>query len=99
MAGLAMGLAMVTGCSRTSDADYLIGALDDSAWTDAQWISVADAPVVTGGVNDTENGRSADGASWFVRDFTNEGKVVKARWMTTALGVYQLYVNGDVVGR
>ena len=89
------------GCG-TGDSSHtaaLTAALENEAWNDAQWISVVDAPVVSGPVNDHENGRSADGASWFVADITNEGRVTAARWMTTALGVYQLYVNGRTVGR
>ena len=73
-------------------------ALDDSAWQSAQWISVADAPVVSGPIDDHQNGRAADGASWFVSDVKNDQRIVQARWMTTALGVYELYVNGRPVG-
>ena len=65
---------------------------------DAQWISVADAPVVTGTVTDNENNRAADGASWFLSTVKNEGRVVKAEWTTTALGTYEIYVNGQLVG-
>ena len=39
----------------------LVEALSDDAWNDAEWISVVDAPVVTGRVND--HTRAADGAN------------------------------------
>ena len=73
-------------------------ALDDNAWGTSQWLSARDAQVVTGQINDHENGRAADGASWFTTTVTNEGRVKKATWMTTALGTYELYVNGRMVG-
>ncbi|MBQ9667414.1 MAG: family 78 glycoside hydrolase catalytic domain [Prevotella sp.] len=95
-----VAVALLTGCHVAApEQAALADALDQSAWDVSQWISVADAPVVTGAVDDHDNGRSADGASWFVTTFTNDREVVSARWMTTALGVYQLYVNGQPVGR
>lgn len=72
-------------------------ALDDSAWECSQWISVADAPVVTGIIT-PDNERAADGAGWFVSRICNDRKVAAARWMTTGLGVYELYVNGTRIG-
>ena len=73
-------------------------SLDEGAWAASKWISVVDAPVITGNVDEHGRGRAADGASWFVSTIRNEGKVKSARWMTTALGVYELYVNGQPVG-
>ena len=75
-----------------------IDALEASAWNSSQWISVADAPVVQGAVYEPGNWRSADGANWFASTVKNDKKVTKAIWMTTALGVYELYVNGELVG-
>ncbi len=72
-------------------------ALPDAAWESSSWISVVDAPVITGKVTDKE-GRAADGASWFVSTVRNEKKVVSAKWMTAGLGVYELFVNGKPVG-
>lgn len=69
-------------------------ALDASAWDASKWISAADAIVLT----DQNKGRAADGASWFVSTVKNEQKVVSAKWMTTSLGVYEIYVNGQSVG-
>jgi alpha-L-rhamnosidase len=71
-------------------------ALDDAAWEHATWISAADAAVVTGPVYD--GARAASGASWFVAPLENTKKVTKAVWMTTGLGVYDLYVNGKLIG-
>ena len=68
------------------------------SWEGSEWISAADAPVITGLVNTKENRRAADGASWFLSTIENPGKVVSAKWMTTGLGVYQLYLNGQPVG-
>lgn len=55
-----------------------------------------DAPVVLGEVAD--GSRAADGASWFLATVRNDKKVSRALWMTTGLGVYELYVNGKQVG-
>ena len=74
-------------------------ALNTEVWKGSKWISAVNAPVVTGAVNDHENGRSADGASWFVSELTNEGRIKEARWITTALGIYELYVNGQPIGQ
>lgn len=49
----------------------------------AEWISVKDAPVVTGKASKVN--RAADGASWFVTTVENEKEVVSAKWTTTAL--------------
>ena len=74
-----------------------IASLDPALWSESEWISAADAPVFNGKVKDGE--RAADGASWFVREVENEGKVVSAKWMTAGLGVYEIYVNGRRIGR
>lgn len=71
--------------------------LPTEAWEKSTWISVKDAPIVTERVND--HTRSADGANWFVSTFQNTKKIASARWMTTGLGVYDLYVNGTRIGR
>ena len=71
-------------------------ALNTSAWQNAEWISVVNAPVVTGRADKVI--RAADGASWFVSTIQNEKPVTKALWMTTGLGVFELYLNGQPVG-
>lgn len=74
-----------------------VAPLDNALWLDSEWISVADAPQVTGKITD-RNMRAADGASCFVSTINNEKKVRSAIWMTTGLGVYTLYVNGSPIG-
>lgn len=71
-------------------------SLGQIAWQESEWISVVDAPMVRGKASEIE--RAADGANWFVADVKNEKKVLKAEWMTTALGIYELYVNGKPIG-
>ena len=87
-----------TSCNspETASAGKRADAVDDTAWNQSVWISVANAPVVTGRIHDGT--RAADGANWFVSTLTNEKKVVSAKWMTTALGVYDIYVNGRIIG-
>ncbi len=89
-------LAAMTGCSKTavSPAGVKTDALDASAWGQSEWISAADAKVAV----ENDDDRSSDGASWFVSTVKNEGKVVSAKWMTTGLGVFEIYVNGTLIG-
>ena len=79
------------------DVATLIDPLSDQAWDSSKWISVQDAPFVTGKI-DIGNLRSADGSNWFVLSVDNPKKVITAKWMTSALGVYDIYVNGRLVG-
>ena len=72
-----------------------VEALDDVAWESAQWISAADAPVLRG---PRKNDLAADGASWFLTTVENPKAVKSARWMTTGLGVYYLFLNGQLIG-
>ena len=89
-------LLFVTCCSSsTIEVGTRISALDNAAWRVSKWISVADAPVAT----KDNNGRAADGASWFVSTVENKQKVVSAKWMTAGLGVYDIYINGKRVGK
>ena len=96
-----VGMSMMStiGCtsSTSSEAGKRVDALDDSLWEKSEWISVVDAPVITGSIT-WENERAADGCSWFVSGVKNEKEVASARWMTTGLGVYDIYVNGTLVG-
>ena len=71
-------------------------SLPAAAWDCSEWISAADAPVASGRAD--KKLRAADGASWFVAETTNEEKVTSAKWMTAGLGVYELYLNGRLVG-
>ncbi|MCR4766229.1 MAG: glycoside hydrolase family 78 protein [Bacteroidaceae bacterium] len=97
---LAMSFMAIVGCTTNNSVENYskIEALDAAAWDASQWISVADAPVVSGIVFEPGNWRSADGANWFVSALKNDKKVESAKWMTTALGVYELYINGEPVG-
>ena len=83
-------------CSRTEQRINRTDALPDEAWEVSEWISVADAPVITDTVYD--GSRAADGANWFMASVRAEKPVQSAVWMTTGLGVYQLYVNGLTIG-
>lgn len=90
-------LLMNVSCNVSDKQPYsLTAALNDSVWKSSSWISVVDAPVVSGEVAD--GSRAADGASWFLATVRNDKKVSRALWMTTGLGVYELYVNGKPVG-
>ena len=90
-------LLMNVSCSVSDKQPYsLTAALNDSVWKSSSWISVVDALVVSGEVAD--GSRAADGASWFLATVRNDKKVSRALWMTTGLGVYELYVNGKPVG-
>lgn len=85
---------LLTGCGEKGNVGKLTGALDDSAWESSIWISAPDAQVI-----EKMQDRAADGASWFVSTVKNENKVVSAKWMTAGLGVYQLFLNGEAVGK
>ena len=74
-----------------------VAALDAAAWESSIWISAANAPTTRGRADRIL--RAADGASWFVSTIKNEKKVVSAKWMTAGLGVYELYLNGQPIGK
>lgn len=89
--------AMLWSCATENENTIALAEpLADSAWDASQWISVADAPVVTGTVVDGT--RAADGANWFVSTLKNDKQIASAKWMTAGLGVYEIYVNGENVG-
>ena len=71
-------------------------ALDDAAWSGSAWLSVPGAPEVTPEQKKAE--LAADGTSWFVSALDNPKPVKRAVWMTTALGVYEIYMNGVRIG-
>lgn len=102
LAILAVGVALMSTVSCTStqstEAGKRIDALDNSLWKHSEWISATNAPVVTGAITG-KNERAADGASWFVSTIKNDKKITSAHWMTSGLGVYELYVNGQLVGK
>ena len=79
----AAAVLAVTSCAshQTTVAGVRTEALDDEAWSSSMWISAADAEVVSVKVPD-DRWHAASGASWFVSNQKNEGKVVSAKWMT-----------------
>lgn len=83
-----------SGLINATEVGKRTDALEALAWNESKWISATDAPVVKG----HNNGRAADGATWFVSTVKNEQKVISAKWRTTGLGIYELYVNGKPVG-
>lgn len=87
---------ILISCGKSSKEVFRIDSLNDSCWQSSLWISVANAPVVTEKVYDGT--RAADGTSWFMSTVKNDKKVSRALWMTTGLGVYEIYVNGKLVG-
>lgn len=91
-------LSLLACCFAFSlSAQQHIAPLNEAAWNSSEWISAKYAPVITGKLN--EDTRSADGASWFTAQIKNPQAVAKAIWMTTSLGVNELYVNGQRVGK
>lgn len=93
-AGMLIG---TIGCNEKTTCNvYRTDGMEDAAWDASAWIAVADVPVVTGKVMDGT--RAADGANWFYSAVKNKKDLVAARWMTTGLGVYDLYVNGTLIG-
>lgn len=93
---LTVGLFVNCSSNAATEVGQLTEALDASAWDNSIWISAVDAPVVTNR-SETKD-RAADGASWFLSTVKNEQKVVAAKWMTSGLGVYEIYLNGQPVG-
>lgn len=87
----------IVSCDTKGPATRMINMItSDSCWQSSLWISVANAPVVKEKVYDGT--RAADGTSWFMSTVKNDKKVSRALWMTTGLGVYEIYVNGKLVG-
>lgn len=87
---------ILISCGKSSKEVFRIDSDNDSCWQSSLWISVANAPVVKEKVYDGT--RAADGTSWFMSTVKNDKKVSRALWMTTGLGVYEIYVNGKLVG-
>ena len=92
----ATALLLAISCTTTMSKSVgeRIEALDATVWQHSKWISAADAPVVT----ERNAKRAADGASWFLTTITNPQTVISAKWMTTSLGVYEIYINGSPIG-
>ncbi len=93
--GLLAAALLAASCSNEHTIP-MTDPLDDSAWEASQWISAADSQTVKGPLKPGH--RAADGSSWFVRELKIDKKLESAKWMTTSLGVNQLFVNGKSVG-
>src|SRR5574344_115064 len=91
--GIVVAALALVGCEPEAKRT---AALDAAAWESSEWISAADAKVADAAEKKAQ--RAADGTSWFVRTVANEAEVASATWMTTALGTYELYVNGRRTG-
>ena len=85
----------LVSCTNRNIEYRLVEPIPDG-WDCSQWISAANAQVVEETI--TDGHRAADGASWFVFELGDVKDVKSVRWMTAGLGVYQLYVNGNVIG-
>lgn len=94
---ISLALCAMSQQETISRGVHKIAALDSALWDRSEWICVPDAPEADEEAK--KQARAASGTSWFVREFRNEGKVVSAKWMTTGLGVYEIYVNGNKVGK
>lgn len=93
-----MTVIMLCGFNRPGKSvGFLTESLNDSLWQKSVWISASGAAAVEDRIEGS-NERAADGASWFLSDITNARKVVSAKWMTSALGVYHIFVNGNAIG-
>ena len=101
-AGLALaGCDPECSCKKTTCAGKpdvrRVDALDAKAWAASEWISVKAAKVA--GDEEKRHQRAADGTSAFWRRVVNAKAVKSAKWMTSGLGTYELYLNGKGVGR
>ena len=91
--------ALLSSCTKSHESCGLkVPALPDSLWEESLWISARNAPVIEDTVHTKYNCRAADGSSWFVAVPVNRQDVLSAKWMTTGLGTYELFVNGRRVG-
>lgn len=98
---LAVAAMTVSTLGATPIKDYVgkrAEALPNETWSNSEWISAVDAPVLTGKITG-KNERAADGASWFLTSVKNSAPVKSVKWMTSGLGVYDIYVNGKKIGK
>ena len=88
-----MKTKMFLALAASVSAAQMFAGADISA---GKWISPVDQKVYTGAVKD--GSRAMPGTAWFAGEIVNERAVVSAKWTTSALGVYEIYVNGRRVG-
>lgn len=69
-------------------ACFETGLMDEEAWTGSEWL------------RGTDGGKMLNPAScpMLRKTFSLKGKVAKARLYSTALGIYNVYMNGERVG-
>ena len=96
MKKLTVGIAMTVGSIVWSGIAAGSADCPDGIWKGSEWLAVPDAPVATAADRKAQN--AAPGANWFVGEVVNARAVRSAKWTTTGLGVYELYVNGKSVG-
>ena len=101
MATAAAVMLVTASCTpkAKTEAGSKTDALADSLWNKSEWISAVNAPVETNVIRYGETERAADGASWFLSTVSSDKKIADAKWMTTGLGTYDLYVNGQLIGK
>lgn len=85
---------LVAGCDPVGEKTE---SLDAALWNCSKWIAAPDSVVADEAMMKNQN--SAPGTSWFVTAVTNKADVASVKWMSTALGVYDIYINGNVVGK
>ena len=73
-----------------------VAALCTKSWDESEWISVSASQIADETAKKRQ--RAADGTSCFWRRVVNGKSIRSAKWMTTGLGVYNLFVNGHPVG-
>ncbi|MBO6248053.1 MAG: hypothetical protein J6N54_04500, partial [Bacteroidales bacterium] len=77
-AAITIAAVVATSCGKNEKGTVCkVDALDDSVWSQSEWIASA-APLVFPEENED---KAANGASWFLTTLKNEGKVVSAKWM------------------
>ncbi|AQS56109.1 hypothetical protein B0W44_10355 [Novibacillus thermophilus] len=69
-----------------------MGLLEESDWQ-AEWIGKGEAPDES-----EDNASSSSSEPLFRKDFTIDKPIKRARLYSTALGVYEPYINGERVG-
>lgn len=88
-------LAVATACAAGGRSE------EGDVWRGSAWLSVKEAPVRAQSESGADNAsayRAAPGTSWFSGKVVNEAEVRRAIWHTTALGVYETYLNGVCIG-
>jgi alpha-L-rhamnosidase len=78
----------------SATAKFSTGALSASDWT-AQWIGDTDVPPATSGVDST----GIPPSPLLRKEISIDRKIKHALYHTSALGIYEAYINGKKVGK